>query len=146
MQGRMMDIILVNGVNYQSYKAIPQIGQLILRNILREEFEVECINFDYLVKTRQMNYMSTLEENIEQFADYVCQYEPKVVGLYTICNSFMTSLLLAKRIKELKPQTIIVLGGPHATLLAKECLYEYPFLDAISLGEGENTIIPLMNA
>lgn len=146
MQGRMMDIILVNGVNYQSYKAIPQIGQLILRNILREEFEVECINFDYLVKTRQMNYMSTLEENIEQFADYVCQYEPKVVGLYTICNSFMTSLLLAKRIKELKPQTIIALGGPHATLLAKECLYEYPFLDAISLGEGEKTILPLMKA
>lgn len=141
-----MDIILVNGVNYQTNKAIPQIGQLILRDILRKEFETECINFDYLVRNNQMKYMSTLKENIEQFAVYVCQYKPKVVGLYTICNSFMTSLLLAKRIKDLMPQTNIVLGGPHATLMAKECLYEYPFVDAISLGEGEKTILPLMKA
>ncbi|MDE7432909.1 MAG: cobalamin-dependent protein, partial [Lachnospiraceae bacterium] len=142
----MIDIILVNGVNYQTNEAIPQIGQLILREILRKEFEVECINFDYLVKKDQMKYLPTLDENIEQFAVYICQFKPKIVGLYTICNSFMTSLLLAKHIKDLMPQTIIVFGGPHATLLAKECLCEYPFVNVISLGESEKTIFPLMKA
>ncbi len=39
----------------------------------------------------------------------------------------------------------IILGGPHATTFPAECLKEVTELDAIAIGEGEETIVEIMN-
>lgn len=123
----------------------PQIGQLILRDILKEKYTVECINFDYLAKKGIITYKDTIWENIDMFYEYIIDMNPAIVGFYTICNSFLTTLLLAKKIKEERPEIKILFGGPHATLTAKECLTDFNFIDVISLGEAEKTIMQIVD-
>jgi len=145
-RGKMMDILLVNGVDYQLKITNPQIGQLILRDILKVKYDVECINFDYLAKKKKIRFKENIWDNIDMFAEYLISKSPQIIGFYTICNSFLTTLLLAKQIKLKKPEVKIVFGGPHATLTARECLEDFAFVDVISLWEGEKTILPLMDA
>lgn len=141
-----MDILLINGVDYQVKVTNPQIGQLILRDILKDKYEVECINFDYLAKKKIIKFRDSIWDNVELFAEIILAKKPKIVGFYTICNSFLTTLLLAKRIRALCPEIKIIFGGPQATLTARECLEDFSFVDVISMWEGEKTILPLVDA
>ncbi len=59
--------------------------------------------------------------------------------------SVMTSTLkdsnnVAKLIKKLSPETKIVYGGPHATIMAEDTI-KIPEVDAIALKEGEETFV-----
>lgn len=69
---------------------------------------------------------------------------PRVVGLSVAFHSQLVSALwLAKRIRELRPQAVIVMGGPLAQLHAST-LYNTPgfaeIIDAIGTGAGESAL------
>jgi anaerobic magnesium-protoporphyrin IX monomethyl ester cyclase len=46
----------------------------------------------------------------------------------------------AARIKAARPDTLVILGGPGPSARAKEIVEQYPQLDGIVIGEGEDTI------
>lgn len=75
-----MDILLVNGIDYQVKISNPQIGQLILRDILKEKYTVECINFDYLAKKQEIVFKETIWENVKMFTEIILNISPKIVG------------------------------------------------------------------
>lgn len=52
--------------------------------------------------------------------------------------------LVAKRIRERRPKAHIIVGGPHATPLAKEMLAHHREIDTIALGESELTFLELL--
>lgn len=62
------------------------------------------------------------------------------IGLSTVCNSFHHSLLLAQKINNRKLNTQIWLGGPHATLLAEIIIDVFTFIDAVFVGEAEQSL------
>lgn len=97
----MCEILLVNAV-YFSDKDSFHIGQFIIRDILKETYDVEYINFDLMNKIGKLKYSDNLEENIRIMGDYILSRKPKVVGFYTICNAFVITLLTAKYINEKK--------------------------------------------
>lgn len=141
-----MDVLLVNGVDYKLEIKNPQIGQLILRDILKKKYYVECVNFDYLAKTGELPLAESIWKNVDLFTEYILNLNPRIVGFYTICNSFMTTLLMARKIKKERSDIKIIFGGPHATLTARECLEDFDCIDAICMGESEKTITPLVDA
>ena len=53
---------------------------------------------------------------------------------------------LARALKKFYPQTFIFLGGLTSTYFYREILQDYPFIDAVVLGEADESIIPLVNA
>ena len=53
--------------------------------------------------------------------------------------------LLAKRLKALHPNAPIVIGGPHATPLAREMLTHHPEIDLVSLGESDATFLEIID-
>ncbi len=53
-------------------------------------------------------------------------------------------VLTAKLLKKLRPQTHLVVGGPHATPLAKEMLAHCKEIDTIALGEADATFLELI--
>lgn len=140
-----MDIVLVNAVFFGESDS-PHIGQFILRDILRKKYSVECINFDYLNKTNIIRYSEDFNETIKILGDYIINKNPKVVGFYTICNSFLVTIKIAEYIKNKVSNIKIILGGPHATVTKDECLTAFRFIDVISLGEAEYTIEALVDA
>ena len=110
------------------------------------KYSVEIINFDYLAATGEFFYRDTINQNVEPMASIILKNRPKIVGFYTICHSFLPTLMLAKKISELDPKVKIIFGGPHASLTADYCLNTFKFIDAICIGESELIIMPLMDA
>ncbi|HXX66262.1 MAG TPA: radical SAM protein [Polyangiaceae bacterium] len=53
--------------------------------------------------------------------------------------------LVAREIKRLRPHAIVVVGGPHATPLAREMLVHHPEIDCVAVGESEATFLELVD-
>jgi len=53
--------------------------------------------------------------------------------------------LVAREIKRLRPGVPVVVGGPHATPFAREMLAHHPEIDAVAVGESENTFLDLLD-
>ena len=69
---------------------------------------------------------------------------PQLVGISQFTHNRVESLRLASLAKELDPACLVVLGGPHATHAWPELLAGHPELDAVVLGEGEATLVELL--
>jgi radical SAM superfamily enzyme YgiQ (UPF0313 family) len=76
----------------------------------------------------------------------VAKQNPGVVGISTMTCNFPKSLSLAQRIREKLPQSIILMGGPHPTLYHRGLLEDHQEVDLLCVGEGEVTVVELMNA
>jgi radical SAM superfamily enzyme YgiQ (UPF0313 family) len=74
---------------------------------------------------------------------YVMNYP--VVAITMMSVDFNPACNAAKIIKEIKPNTIIIVGGPHASICPEE-LENLPFIDYIIKGEGEITLPELVEA
>jgi radical SAM superfamily enzyme YgiQ (UPF0313 family) len=53
--------------------------------------------------------------------------------------------LVARAIKRHHPRAHVVVGGPHATPLAREMLAHHPEIDTVSIGESETTFLELVD-
>jgi anaerobic magnesium-protoporphyrin IX monomethyl ester cyclase len=53
--------------------------------------------------------------------------------------------LVSREIKRRHPNAHVVVGGPHATPLAREMLAHHPDIDTISIGESETTFLDLVD-
>lgn len=71
--------------------------------------------------------------------------EPSFVGFSSYCWSTEYNKLLAQKIKENFPDCLIVFGG-HDVPDNFDMLKDYPFIDVLCHGEGEDTIRELLEA
>lgn len=141
-----MDIVFVNDVNFNRDFEHPQIGQLILHQILHKKYTSTYVNFDFLNMKGILPYCDSTDKNIIQCGEYILSFTPKIVGFYTMCNSFVFAIQIAEYIKKKDPSIKIVFGGPHASLTAENCLMSFEFIDVICIGESELVIEPLVKA
>lgn len=65
--------------------------------------------------------------------------KPKIVGISCYTFNATEVFELCKVIKKIDPEIFIILGGTHATELHKEILERVNEVDAIIIGEGEET-------
>ena len=65
---------------------------------------------------------------------------PDLVGISVMTHNRSDSVRLAELAKGLNPACFVVFGGPHATHRYREILATYPAVDAVVLGEGEETL------
>jgi hopanoid C-3 methylase len=80
----------------------------------------------------------------DDLATEVLSFLPDVIG----CSSVAANSHLAKsvlmRAKELSPQAFTVVGGHHPSLMPQD--FQESFIDAVVVGEGENTLLELVEA
>ena len=63
-----------------------------------------------------------------------------IVGISVLTPVFNSVWRLCKMIKQARPDTVVVLGGPHCTAFPERTLEEIPFADIVCMGEGELTM------
>ncbi|GAW93597.1 B12-binding domain-containing radical SAM protein [Calderihabitans maritimus] len=81
---------------------------------------------------------------LEQIIYNIRNYGPQVVGTTAYTASFPAATELLRRVKEIDPQIITVIGGVHATFCYKEVLEGHPSIDYVVRGEGEYTLPHLL--
>ncbi|MFA4907186.1 MAG: radical SAM protein [archaeon] len=79
-----------------------------------------------------------------QAAEAVVAERPHIVCVSSITATFYRSIEVAKKIREELPDTPILIGGHHATIMPFEVMKE-PCFDIIVYNEGELTFLELMN-
>ena len=109
---------------------------------------VGLLSLDALL--RDLGHQATLANfsgfSWDQVRKTVQELRPAVVGISQFTHNRVDSLKLARLAKELDPGCFVILGGPHATHAYREMLTDNPALDAVVLGEGEETLKELLKA
>lgn len=78
----------------------------------------------------------------ESIADYFA-FKPDIVGLGVNLLTFKEALRCAKHIKSIHPDVPILFGGSHASAQAGYILEQNEVIDAIIMGEGEQTLLEI---
>ena len=77
---------------------------------------------------------------LEEIRPVLNAERPDLLGISVMTHNRHDSVRLAELAKELNPACFVVFGGPHATHRYREILATYPAVDAVVLGEGEETL------
>jgi radical SAM superfamily enzyme YgiQ (UPF0313 family) len=67
-------------------------------------------------------------------------------GFSTVCSSYPLTLRIAAEVKRLRPDSIVALGGPQASVVDMATLRAFQFIDLVVRGEAEQTILDLLDA
>ena len=129
--------------NKRVYSSFP-VGIYSIKEACRlAGLDVEILDFTGPVRERRF-------DNLDILVDYLLTlFDPAVyhlIGLSTMAGIFPAVISLAEKIKQINPQTTVVLGGPHSSFLSLETLADFPFIDAVVVGEGEYTFLEMIRA
>jgi len=94
------------------------------------------------------DYQLTIGENpfdIEYTLAFLEDSAP-IVGFSCMANLLPYTLLVAQALKARHPEKTVVLGGTGPTAVERGILQKFDAVDVIVRGEGERTIVDLMNA
>ena len=76
----------------------------------------------------------------------IAQAAPDLIGM-TVYTPFVPEVSRAVGIaRQVAPQAVIALGGPHVTFTVEETLATMPRVDVVARGEGDQIIVDLARA
>jgi radical SAM superfamily enzyme YgiQ (UPF0313 family) len=117
----------------------PQLGILSLAAVLET-----CGCSPRIVDLNRAFYRyadSVSESEIDGFAEVaaseISAVDVDVYGFGSICSAYPLTLRIAKLVKLLRPESIIVFGGPQASVVSVQTLSSFPFVDFVLRGETE---------
>ena len=84
-------------------------------------------------------------EDYHKVAKDILKHNPSVIGFSTWCTSYPGIILLVAEIKKLSPNSIVIFGGPQASILPKQTMEKYPIVDYILTGEADLTFPKLIH-
>lgn len=121
-------------------------GPLVLASVLKaHEIPVQILDFDLALRK-----FPGMRGDPSGFSQYLTQLflesGADIYGITSICSNFPYALQIARLIRRLTPESKIVLGGPQPSSVPVMTMQEYDFLDAIVVGEGENTFLELVSS
>ncbi len=109
----------------------------------------EFAKLSYLTGIGFNEYLRNLEdlsgEVWQEVRSTILDYKPSVVGVTAFSLSFRTAKIVAKIVKDVNKDIVVIVGGPHASIVGPEVL-NCPDIDIVVKGEGEVTIVELLNA
>jgi anaerobic magnesium-protoporphyrin IX monomethyl ester cyclase len=108
---------------------LPYLAAVLEKN----EHEIEVIDCE------------ALEINHKKLRAKLASLEPNVVGITSTTATIPSAFESARVAKEACPNVPVVLGGPHATFMDKQILSEEAAVDIIVRGEGERTLLELVD-
>ncbi len=129
-----MRFLLVNPYYSIDETPSPPLGLSLLAAVL-ENHGVEVKIVDFVVFPYSKEFLA---KEIESFS-------PDIVGLTAVTMTFDNGIDIVKKTKEIDSSILTVMGGPHVSFRAPQTLNEYPELDFIVKGEGEEIILDLIN-
>ena len=81
----------------------------------------------------------------EKIKDKIEEYQPDIVGVTSVTLNYPTASEILKYCKSENKDILTVIGGPHVTFAAVETLTEAPWIDIVVRGEGEMTMLDIVN-
>ena len=134
-----IDILLINPYDENALKnalgfITPPTNLMYLASSLeKESYSVKIVDDDLL----QMGY--------EKVSELAGKLNPQLVGVTATTSTIKSALKYVELVKNILPNSLTVIGGPHTTFMPSETLKSSENLDVVVMGEGEETIVDLAN-
>ena len=129
-------VVLVNPpyrTKPHQHPPFPPLGLGYLAAVLEENhYTVEVID----CQASKLSY--------EEFRRELDKRKPTIVGATSNTRLYKSALEIVKIAKEVHPNCLTLLGGPHVTFWDENALKECPQLDVAVRKEGENTLLELV--
>ncbi len=140
----MKKIVLVNppltleeryGTLAKGGTSLPPLGLTTLAAVIRQNsIPVAIVDAAVL----NLSYNDTVRDILKE--------EPNYVGITASTVSVHNAAKVARMIKETSSNITTLLGGPHLTAIPEQTMRMFPEFDIGVIGEGERTIIRLLEA
>ncbi|MEM0449348.1 MAG: radical SAM protein [Methanomassiliicoccales archaeon] len=114
----------------------PPLGLLYLASNLRKERDDEVVVCDAFCA----------DWDRSELLSRIIQEKPDVIGLSCSTHTFLKAIAVLEKVREALPQSIILMGGYHATFATESILRSYPFIDYILRGEAEHSLVSLLDS
>lgn len=115
---------------------LQTMGTLFIGTVLKKEgHTIKLHGIDLSNK----NWLSQLIMEVETF-------KPEIVGVSVVTMFFAESLKIIKSVKNIDPAIVTVFGGPHPSIMPEDVFRSANELDFCVIGEGEVTIVELVDA
>jgi len=112
--------------------SMPPLGLLYIGAFLEKEgHEIQIVPADLL----QLSW--------SQVAGEIRDFEPDLIGVTSTTENRFQSFRLVQVAKKVRPAAHTIMGGPHASMAAEDCLEHVQDLDIVCRGEGEQTMLEL---
>ena len=100
----------------------------------------QSLGYDVKIFHPYQNANSTEEQMVRNIIDY----QPDILGISSMTNTFNRSVKLAEQVKSNYPYTKVIFGGDHIGTNASDVL-NHPVIDVGVYGEGEETFRELLS-
>jgi radical SAM superfamily enzyme YgiQ (UPF0313 family) len=112
----------------------PPLGLLYVASYALAHTDFEILILDTQVE--ELTY-----DDIEK---EILKIKPDLVGIQAMTFTLIDVMMVAKIVKKVDPETIVVLGGPHVNIYPEETISQNA-IDFLVLGEGEVPFTELLN-
>lgn len=106
------------------------------------------LDYEYLAGKGFKNYIDSLNEPRsliwDEIASTINRIAPSVVGISTKSQNYASACNIARIVKSLDKDVLVLFGGPHVTLI-KSMLLENSNIDIGVIGEGEETLVEILD-
>jgi len=121
--------LLINPPQHSKYPQ-PPLGIASIAAVLeREKYQVSILD------------ANALQLSESEIASQVKSFD--IIGITAMTPFINSAIRVARAVKKAKPETTVMLGGAHVTVLPKETLENIPEIDLIVRGEAEETVVEL---
>jgi len=129
----MAKILLMKPIDNEYYIIAPTLGLGYLASSLkRDGHQIEIID------------PGRVKINYDEFESYIKKNRFDMVGFQLYTYQLNSVKKLSSIVKQVSPQTIVVVGGPHPSCEPKHTLEYLPAVDFAVMREGERAISELM--
>lgn len=100
--------------------------------------------------TRQFGYKTAIIESdieelsVNQVVQRIVRLHPRYVGITLFTVGVWQSAQIARRVKRLLPDVIVIVGGPHVSSMGMETMQRFPEFDIAVVHEGEHILPELL--
>ena len=127
------DLYAKDGV--QTGSAFPRIGVAYVAGYLRSKgVNVAILDSEILKLT------------FDDVAARIREFAPDAIGMGPFTEEILAAYEVCEIAKQINPHILTLMGGPHASAIPERTLRECPFLDVVVCGEGEITLMEVLQS
>ncbi|HYB93081.1 MAG TPA: radical SAM protein, partial [archaeon] len=157
----MSDVLLVNSPVKdaeadQHNRMCPPLGLgYIAAVLIQNDYKVDALDLNipnidinltdpYFLRTIDTKIHEAYLNSFNSLRNVIMQEKPSIVGISAHTGTFSNALKIAEMAKEVNPDVVVVIGGPHVTFRPEDALSSKS-VDFVVRGEGEFTMLELTN-
>ncbi len=128
---------------------VPPLGPMSLAAYVRDMADVsvldaKCEGYENVWRSGPFEVYGITMDQVEE---RIREYGPDAVGITCLASFNWPEVMeTAVRAKAVDPDIVTVAGGTHPTFLSEQCLAQCKDLDLVVRGEGEQTLVRIIEA